>query len=209
MRLAFNGQNSQQTEALALQAKTLGFYTEIGNDGQPNLGNYATGVVAEAKWAEANHIDQMSIGNEADSAGANQPILANISCQAKAVAPNVVISYDTYKGSYDPITSWAANMGCLDKLGLNLYADYANTMAEANNILGASHFYVSETNLDCGYNNSCGSEVSWAAGLQKVLNIEQPYGVKINVFAYRCAGSACPAYWTIIGHLPVMAVLGL
>jgi hypothetical protein len=120
VRLAFYGQNPSVTKPLALLAKSFGMYVEIGNDGNPQDPSYAQGVIAEAQWAQQNHIDQVTIGNEADMGGANQSLFASLSCQVRQVYSGV-ISYDTYKGSYDPITSWAANMGCLDKLGLNIY----------------------------------------------------------------------------------------
>ncbi len=210
VRLAFNGQNSPQTEKLALQAKNLGFFVEIGNDGDPLGANYASGVVAEAKWAEANHIDQMSIGNETKKNSQTQAALAVLSCDAKKVAPNVTISYDTFlePNGFDDIKAWADNKGCLDKLGLNTYANYQNTYQEAQNLLGAGHWYISEFNVDCDY-GQCDTDAAWAQNLQKVWNTAKTWNVKTNFFAYRCDSGACNPHWGIMGHPEVMAVLGL
>lgn len=209
VRLAFNGQNSSQTEALALQAKNLGFYVEIGNDGDPTASSYSSGVVAEATWAQSNHIDQMSIGNETTKNVQTQQALSILSCQVRNVYAGI-ISYDTYldPNGFDDIKAWAGNIGCLDKLGLNTYANYQNTYQEANTLLGVGHWYISEFNLDCD-TGACNSDSSWASGLQSVWNIAMVWNVKTNFFAYRCNGSACPTHWTIIGHPQVQAVLGL
>jgi hypothetical protein len=207
VRLAFYGQNASVTKPLALLAKSLGFYVEIGNDGDPTQPSYAQGVITEAQWAQANGIDQVTIGNEADAGGKNQATFAALSCQVRQVYSGV-ISYDTYKGSYDPITSWAANMGCLDMLGLNIYADYTNTMSEARHVLGAK-FYVAETNLDCDYNNQCGVDSGWSSGLAHILQLEKPYGVKINIFALTAGGDGVNTHWGMLGHAAVLKVLGL
>jgi hypothetical protein len=71
------------------------------------------------------------------------------------------------------------------------------------------HFYVSETNLDCDYNNQCGNDDSWAAGFQAVLNTEKPYNVRINVFALTTGGDGVNVHWGMLGHAAVLKVLGL
>lgn len=206
VRLGFYGQNASVTKPLALLAKNLGFYVQIGNDGDPRGSGYSSGVISFAQWAQSNGIDQISIGNEADNGGANQATLAALSCQVRAVYSGV-ISYDTYKGLYDPITSWAGNMACLDKLGLNIYADYANTTAEAQQYL-AGHWYISETNLDCDA-GLCADDSTWASGLSRILGIERAYPVKINVFAFTAGGDGVASHWGVLGHPAVMHTLGL
>jgi hypothetical protein len=209
LRLAFYGQNSDVSKSLALAAKANGFYVIIGNDGDPMQAGYNTGVIAEATWAQQNGIDQISIGNEASKDLATQQKLAADSCAVRAVYSGI-ISYDTYKApqGFDDIKAWAQNRGCLDLLGINLYSDYANTAAELQNLLSA-HWYVSETNVDCDYNNQCGDDSSWASGLQKILGILTPYGVPINIFSFNAGGDGVASHWGIIGHPAVMNVVGL
>ncbi len=208
LRLAFYGTNAGVTKALALDAKNAGFYVEIGNDGNPNSSGYASGVIAEAGWAQSNGIDQLSIGNEASKDAQTQSALATLSCQVRSVFHGT-ISYDTYLDpKFDEIKAWAQNRGCLDRLGLNLYADYANTLNEAQSLLGSSGYYVSETDVDCDA-NLCSNDSSWASGLQSVLNIETPYHVPIFIFSYNAGGDSVDSHWGIAGHKAVESVIGL
>lgn len=208
VRLAFYGQNADITKPVALAAKAKGFYVEIGNDGDPSGIDYAAGVIAEATWAQANHIDQVSIGNEASKDAHTQQALAALSCNVRKVYSGV-ISYDTYLATsgFDDIQAWAQNRGCLDKLGLNIYSAYASTLSEANSLL-PGHWYISETNLDCD-TGICAIDSQWASGLSTILNIERTYNVPLYVFAYSAGGDGVNPWWGIMGHPQVQAVLGL
>lgn len=207
LRLAFYGTNSSITKTLALGAKQQGFYVEIGNDGNPTASSYASGVIAEATWAQANHIDQVSIGNEASKDSTTQSSLVALSCAVKQVYSGVV-SYDTYLDpAHDEIKAWAANRGCLDKLGLNIYAGYSRTTAEAQQYL-PGHWYVSETNLDCDA-GLCADDTSWASGLGNVLSTERAYNVSIFVFSFNAGGDGVSTHWSVMGHPAVMSAIGL
>lgn len=208
VRLAFYGTNSANTKTLATASKGFNFYVAIGNDGDPSGAGYAAGVLAEAAWAQANHIDQMSVGNEDAKTSATQALLANLSCAVKKVFAGTV-SYDTYLDpAHDDIKAWAANRGCLDKLGLNIYASYSSTMAEAQSLLGSNGFYVSETDLDCD-TGVCGDDQYWATNLSSVLKTEAAYHVPVFIFSYNAGGDGVATHWAIMGHPAVQAAIGL
>jgi hypothetical protein len=211
LRLAFFfRQNSGLSKSLAKKAHVLGFYVLIGNDGDPRASGYNQGVIAEATWAQANGIEQVSIGNEASKDSDTQRALSELSCAVRQVYSGV-ISYDTYladPGQFDDIKAWAANKGCLDKLGLNIYANYANTAQEANSLLGSNDWYVSETDLDCDA-GLCNNDTSWANGLSSVFGILRPYGVPLFVFSFDAGGDAVNPHWGIQGHSAVMQAIGL
>lgn len=214
LRLAFYGTNSALSEKLALVAKNAGFYVSIGNDGFPTSPGYADGVIAEATWAEANHIEQVSIGNEARKDKATQSALSSLSCSVRAVYGGI-ISYDSYladqdqqkAGAIDDIKAWAANRGCLDRLGLNIYASYSSTLAEAQTYL-PGHFYVSETNLDCDAGR-CNVDATWATGLSSILSEETSYRIPIFIFSFNAGGDGVNTHWAIMGHPAVQAAIGL
>lgn len=207
VRIAFYGTNSAITKPLAVLAKTMGFFVSIGNDGDPLSNGYVNGVIAEAQWAQANHIDQVSIGNEAAKNSQTQQSLSSLSCQVRKVFGGI-ISYDTYLDpSYDEIKAWAQNPGCLSQLGLNIYANYANTAAEAEKLLPGK-WYISELDLDCD-TGACGSDSNWARGLSTVLTTLQTYKVHRNMFAYVAGGDGVDPHWGMLGHPTVLHVIGL
>lgn len=214
LRLAYMGTNSSVTEGLATYIQTWAkqnnyhFSIIIGNDGTPNLTSYAQGVVAEAKWAQANgDIAGVSVGNEDSKTQQTQSILSTITCQVKAVYSGS-ISYETYENTsgFDDIVAWQKNMGCLDKLGLNEYGGYQYNLATAQKAiadLGASHVYISETNCDMGTNShgqpnvpSCyNSDASHAAEVQSDAVQLLKLNIPIYFFAWSSGGDGTAFNW--------------
>lgn len=158
LRIVYNGFNDVQSEALALFAKSHGFYVISGGEwamlDRSQLAQYRAQAIQQAKWAQANGIDQFSVGNEQEArlSGISFSEWAN---EVVALAADLRVFYSgkvSYEASgYFP-DNWASvNLGSLDLLGLNLYGGYAfNAHGLEENIAahGASHVYMSETNCD-------------------------------------------------------------
>lgn len=208
LRLAFYGQNSDVTKRLALIAKSDAFYVIVGNDGDPNSGNYSVGVIAFAQWAQANGIQQVSIGNEASKDSATQAVLASLSCQVRGVFGGI-ISYDTYLDpAHDEIKAWAANRGCLTKLGLNIYSNYANTASEANSLLGPDGWYASEIGVDMDYYSNI-SDTQHASMLQTIVNTISAYNVPKFWFSWNAGGDNVALHWALNSQPLTAKIIGL
>jgi hypothetical protein len=199
VRLAFEGQNNPASESLALAAKSAGFYVVLGNDGDPSSAGYNSGVVAEAQWAQSHGIDEVAIGNEDAKNAATQGELASLSCQVRDVYQGV-ISYSTYladPGGFDDIKAWAANPGCLTRLGLNVYASWASTFAEAQQYLPGK-WYASEIGPDCTNTVNCTNDAVRAAYIkQNILPALAGYSVQAFWFAFDSGGDGVQTYWAM------------
>jgi len=209
IRTAYMGWNNQQSEALALFAKSKGYYVIIGGDwgtlSPTDVQTYDADVLSEAKWAQANHIDQLSIGNEQEyrlsgmSAAQFQSSLKSLAAQVRAVYSGK-ISYETQPYQ---IASWqSVGLGDIDMLGLNLYCGEPcneNFITQAINAFGITHVYISETNADM----STGQYTNDATHAQEVTNdalvLHRTFRtMPIYYFAFGANGNdGVPSYWGI------------
>jgi hypothetical protein len=184
VRLAYTTFGSSLSESDALLAQSLGIRVIIGGTWYANGSNeitsadlsaYTSNVLTMAKWAQANAIPQISIGNEQESS------LSRISvCQWNSYLLNL---YTQVKGVYGGTISYEMNSQYLSQYigcgqihgllyGLNLYGGYAynaSTLQQAINAFGLSRTYVSETNCDLS-NPSTGCESSDTPHANEVAN---------------------------------------
>ena len=219
VRIFYSGWNNSLVRTDALAAKGKGFYTVSGGDwGTFNASDeptYTADVIAEAKWAEANHIDQLSMGNEQEYRLGDitqtqwVAFLNQLYPQVKAVAPDVKISYET---SGDFAAFWATQPVAFDLLGLNLYCGYtcnANDLQTEINAHGVSHVYVSETNADMS-TGKYSNDATHAAEVQgDALKLKANFpNTRIFFFTFGANGSdGVPSYWGLYNGTTVQQPL--
>lgn len=221
LRMAFYGTNPTWAYPSYLQAKSDGFYLEIGADGTPNLSSYETGLVAEAKWAQANGIPQLTVGNEDAKNSSTQNTLAQLTCAVKQVYSGT-ISYDTWEedqgsinnGKFDDIATWQKNPGCLSTFGLNSYGGESFTAWAVNKAaaaFGASHVDISETNCDVPNVSSCQSDAGLASEVKgDYMQLLQLYpNMRINFFAWQTGGDEPNTIWSVINKPLTLKALGI
>lgn len=225
LRLSYMGFNNAQSEALALVAKADGFRVILGGDwGTMTVAQeptYTAEALQQAKWAQANAIPQMSIGNEQEyglkglSDAQWATYITGLATQVKTIYSGQV-SYET---SGDFANIWAKqSLGGLDLLGLNLYcgescnASYLNENIKAH---GISHIYVSETNDDMSVSPTP-SDSKHATELQGDLVQLLKIGVPVYYFTYGTCNNAdgVPSYWglyncNVLAQPDAAGVLGL
>ncbi|MDE2100932.1 MAG: hypothetical protein KGL39_27040 [Patescibacteria group bacterium] len=206
LRLSYMGWNNLQSEALALYAKSKGFRVILGGDWgtltPSQLSSYQSQVLTEAQWAQTNHIDQLSLGNEQEYrlSGLTKDqwvsFLQSLASQVKQVYSGQV-SYET---SGDFASYWATkSLGSIDLLGLNVYCGYDCNANDVNiNIQahGINHVYISETNADMStgnYNNDSTHASEVSGDTVKLLNL----GVPLYFFTFSTCNNAdgVPSYW--------------
>lgn len=222
IRTADYGLNADITKSLALYAKSQGFKVQIGNDDSGNglnssmLSAYDAGVIANAKWAQANHIDELSVGNEQEYRLSGLSKSSWIS-HVKSLASQVKRYYSgkvSYATSGDFVDDWirSGSLGSLDALGLNLYCGYdcnASSLTRGINKFGRTHIEITETNCDIKYVPSCQTDAGLALEVQndaiKLLN----FGVPTYFFAFRSGGDGTPDYWQVLQYPLTMQALGL
>ena len=178
LRIAYNGFNDVQAEALARFAKTRGFYVISGGEwGQldvAQLPQYRAQVIQQAKWAQANGIDQLSVGNEQEDrlSGISLTRWANEVVALAADVRGVFFGTVSYEAPATYADEWAkANIGSLDLLGLNTYYGYErNAAALAENVKahGASRVYISEINCDLSERPLCATDAGLAAEMKGI-----------------------------------------
>ena len=204
LRLAYNGFNNPDTNALALRAKAQGIAPIVGGDwgvlSPSQLPTYDAGAIAEAKWAEQNGISQLGLGNEQESR------LSGITQDewAKHVADLAVQVHAVYKGkvSYeinsDFLPLWQKNgLGGLDLLGLNVYCGAgcnADRISSAIQSFGVSHVYVSETNSDMDTGRFDSDQAHATEIQQDYLVLLKKFPIPMYYFNFLSGGTA-PAHW--------------
>lgn len=205
VRIAYTGINNPKSEAYALTAKQRGFRVIIGNDSWfgSNQGTMSTdtfaaydaGVIAEAKWAQTNKIDQLSLGNEQEY---NLQISqANWTAHLRALAYQVRQVYSgkvSYETSGDFINAWVGQpLGDIDLLGFNLYCGVGcneNYLKTAINAFGATHVYVSETNADMDTSSYNSDSVHAIEVAGDVLKMQKDFpAIPIYYFAFGANGN--------------------
>lgn len=200
IRLSYMGWNNTESEKLAVFAKAKGFRVIIGGDWPlfhiSDEASYTSQVITEAKWAQLNHIDQFSLGNEQEYnlSGITQQqwatYLIGLATQVRAVYGGK-ISYET-SADFSRILWNKQKLGDIDLIGENLYCGYdcnASYLKDAISALGVTHVYVSETNsdIDTGkYNNDATHATEVSGDSLKLTNM----GVPVYYFAFgTCNGN--------------------
>lgn len=213
VRIADFGTNSSLSEALALLYKSNGFYVEIGNDAgtlsQTSFAQYDAGVIAEAKWSQANSIDEISVGNEQEYRLSGVSIPSWIA-HVKALAAEVKQVYAgkvVYSTSGDFVSQWiaAGPLGALDALGENDYCGFScneSNIKKAVNAWGASHVEVTETNCDIPNVGVCQTDQGLKGELENdlvKLHAEFPT-IPMYVFAVKTGGDESDTRWSMVNY---------
>jgi len=228
LRISYIEWNYPASEQIALLAKQDGFRviiggtfagTPYGNVTPQNLSTYTSQVLQEAAWAQANQIDQLSLGNEAEYnlSGLTEPqwiaYLHGLSDQVHKVYAGVV-SYET---SSDFLNQWIlGGRGSIDLLGWNSYCGgscNAQRVQVAIAAFGVSHNFISEWNSSCGVITNCNDLNAWAQDLTSELSLLQPLNVPIYYFSYRYSTDDSSSPWSVQTtaglRMPVAQALGL
>jgi len=219
LRIVYNGFNDVQAEALARFAKVRGFYVISGGEwgmlDRGQLPQYRAQAMQQAKWAQANGIDQFSIGNEQEArlSGISFSRWAN---EMVALAADVrayfsrTVSYEADSNFADDWTK--ADLGSLDLLGLNSYGGYPrNALSLRENMAahGESHVYMSETNCDIKGNPLCKTDAGLASELKDDLLrlIGEHPQTAFYVYTWRAVGE--DAALSMADYPRALAVLGI
>lgn len=219
LRIVYNGFNDVQAEALALFAKSRGFYVISGGEwgmlDPAQLPQYQAQALRQAQWAQANGIPQFSIGNEQEDrlSGLSEPQWANAVVALAAKVHEVyagTVSYETQRNRAD---AWAeVDLDRLDLLGLNMYDGYdIDRRALAENIAahGVQHVYVSETN--CGFHSAarCRPDAALAEEMKGDLLrlIDEFRQTAFYIYTWRAAGQ--DSIFSVVDYPKTMAVLGI
>lgn len=220
IRTAYFGFNDAHSKALALFAMARGFYVIIGGewgklDGT-QIAQYDAQVVQEARWAQANGVPQLSVGNEQEYRLSGLSV-SQWASHVIALAGQVHAVYSgrvSYETSGDFASGWAkADLANLDLIGLNLYGGYSfNAHAVQENIAahGVSRVYVSETGCDIAHVAGCKSDAGIASEVKGdlVKLIAQFPQTAFYAFTWR-AGGTDPAFWGLVNYPQTLAVLGI
>ncbi|HSZ67032.1 MAG TPA: hypothetical protein VK825_12575 [Xanthobacteraceae bacterium] len=219
LRIAYNGFNDVQAEALARFAKTRGFYVISGGEwGQldvAQLPQYRAQVIQQAKWAQANGIDQLSVGNEQEDrlSGISLTRWANEVVALAADVRGVFFGTVSYEAPATYADEWAkANIGSLDLLGLNTYYGYErNAAALAENVEahGASRVYISEINCNLSERPLCATDAGLAAEMKEDLLrlIRENPQTAFYVYTWRAVGR--DAAFSLVSYPDTLALLGI
>lgn len=219
LRIVYNGFNDVQAEGLARFAKARGFYVIIGGEwgmlDPSQLVDYRMGVIKAATWAQQNHIDQFSVGNEQEARLSGISFVqwasevAGLAAEVHVVFSGIV----SYEAPGQFADDWAQiNIGSLDLLGLNLYGGYpydAQALRENIAAHGVSHVYMSETNCDISHVVLCESDAGLAAEMQDdVLRLIREFpDTAFYLYTWRATGTD---YALSLVHYPkTLAQLGI
>jgi hypothetical protein len=217
LRIAYNGFNDVQAKALARFAKTRGFYVISGGEwGQldvAQLPQYRAQVIQQAKWAQANGIDQLSVGNEQEDrlSGISLTRWANEVVALAVDVRGVFFGTVSYEVPATYADEWAkANIGSLDLLGLYYgYARNAAALAENVEAHGASHVYISEINCNLSERPLCATDAGLAAEMKEDLLrlIRENPQMAFYVYTWRAVGH--DAAFSLVSYPDTLALLGI
>jgi hypothetical protein len=219
LRIAYNGFNDVLAEALARFAKVRGFYVISGGEwGQLDVGQlpqYRAQVMQQAKWAQANGIDQLSVGNEQEErlTGISFSRWANEIVAMAADLRAFFYGAVSYEASGYFVDDWPkVNIGSLDLLGLNLYNGYsfnAHGLQENIDAHGVSHVYMSETNCDIAHVPLCQTDEGLATEMKgDLLKLIQDFPqTAFYVYTWRQAGP--DAAVGLVNYPKTLALLGI
>ena len=217
LRIAYNEFNDPQSEALARFAKLHGFYVISGGQWRQfdmsQLSQFRAQAMQQAKWAQANGIDQFSLGNEQEArlTGVSFPQWVNIIVALAADLRAFYFGAISYEASGYFVDDWPkVNIGSLDLLGLNIYNGYDfNSRALRKNIAahGEGHVYLSETNCDvihvCRTDEALATEMK--GDLLRLIGEFPQTG--FYVYTWRQAGA--DAAFGMVNYPKTLALLGI
>jgi hypothetical protein len=219
LRIAYNGFNDVQSEALARFAKAHGFYVISGGTwnelSAAQLPQYRAQAIQQAKWAQANGIDQFSVGNEQEArlSGISFSQWVN---EIVALAADLRAFYYgviSYEASGFFVDAWpTVNIGSLDLLGLNLYGGYEfnkHGLQENMDAHGASHVYMSEINCDIAHVPLCQTDAGLATEMKgDLLRLIREFPqTGFYVYTWRQAGP--DAAMGLVNYPKTLAALGI
>lgn len=220
VRPYYNGQNDPVMKTFVMLAKNAGFSVIAGADhgtiSSSYLPTYTTGILAQAKWAQDNGIEQMSLGNEQEYrlSGITQAqwasYLRGLATQVKAVYSGKI----SYEASGDHADFWATQtLGDIDLLGLNVYCGYScnkNYLQKNIDKHGVAKVYVAESNCDMPYVSSCKTDSGHATQIQSdFLKLAKEYpNTKFYYFAFGAdGGMGVPTSWGLYNNATLMQPL--
>lgn len=219
VRLAYNGFNNPQSEALALHFLANGINPILGGDwgtlNSSQLVTYDQEVLEEAQWAQANGIPELGVGNEEELRLNGITIaqwaqnLVTLSNQVRAVySGHVSYSLDAdYLSQYEA----AVPKGTPLILGLNSYDDPQGLQAQIQSAIatwGASNVEVTEWNCDIPNVPQCQTDSGLANYVAQDLSFLKTMGVPYYFFTYR-AGATAPAYWGVVSDPLTLKTIGI
>lgn len=226
LRLAYYGFDNPDLRDLALRAKAAGMYVIVGGTwgtiDPSQLAAYDAKAIGQAKWAQANGIPQLGIGNEQEYrlSGMTQAQWQQHVVELAAKIRPIYSGKISYELSSDHLQTWVAGgMGSLDLLGFNAYCGLScneSRLVSAIQAFGASHVYISETNVDMN-TGKYGTDQLHADALKKdLLVLMQKFpNIRFYYFAFISGGSA-PSHWglyndsgTALAQPLTAAVLGI
>jgi len=183
---------------LAVYAKSKGFRVIIGGDwgnlSTSQLSSYQSQVLQEAAWAQTNHIDQLSLGNEQEYrlTDLSQTQWASFLNSLAVSVRQVYSGKISYETSGDFTDFWVTrSLGAIDQIGINLYCGYSCNYSYLTRMItkfGANRVYVSETNSDMGtglYENDIAHSAQVAGDAVKLLSLNVP----VYFFTYSACGA--------------------
>lgn len=188
---------------LALDAKALGFYVQLGitagmeaNASAYYSKGYYTDVVNLAKWCATNHIDEFTIGNEEDWHALNEKVLKpktpkQIRDDVRAIVSKVravysgQIVYCTAQGTLD---DWIKEgIGGLDRIYFNVYDTRANFQGIVTKIVkafGVDHAGLSEWAAENPYPNGM-TDAKYRAEIMARRDIVVASGLPAYLYTWR------------------------
>jgi hypothetical protein len=190
------------SKALVLAAKAAGFRViwgvtagAVDTDANYNIWKN-TSVPAAAAWAQANGVDEFTIGNE-ESWNASLGTLGtqtatDVRDDVRALCVSLrgtftrTISYSDAEGT---ILGWdGEGIGTLDRLGINAYNTAENFGANIpyfQGLIGADKFYVSEWAAEGPYPSGYTDGKAYADDIASRLVALKTYDVEAYLFSWR------------------------
>jgi exo-beta-1,3-glucanase (GH17 family) len=203
LRLAYEHWNYHRMLDLAEFAKSKGFRVIVGGYfgdlSEDKLDAYKAEVLEQAKWAQANHIDQLSLGNEQEykmSISSDQwyGFLLEMAEEVRAVYSGI-ISYETSGTMHE---FWLdKSLGEIDMLGFNMYSGYNTNTQRLQKFItahGKERVYVSETNADMELEKFHDDFVHAQTVAQNTLPLLE-LGIPVYFFTYATCNSSVENYW--------------
>lgn len=200
LRLGYRGVDNPDSQALALRAKAAGIAVIMGGDwemlGEGEFDAYDANAIKGAKWAEANGIPQISIGNEQEYEldGISQDEWVAHLHQLADKVHQVYSGKVSYETSSDFLPVWIRNgLGSIDLIGLNSYCGVScnsTRIAQAIKAFGVGHVYVSEINSDLEVPSLKSDEAHAADVTKNLMTLLKTYPIPMYYFNFSSGGIA-------------------
>jgi hypothetical protein len=202
-----NTHDVNNLKRLAVEAKQDGFYVQFGitAGADPDVDTYynqwlSTDIVSTAIWAQANHIDEFSIGNEEDwyaqAEGAfvtKTPTEIRNDVKSKVAEVRKVFSGSiVYSDAETTIDAWISEgIGGLDRIYFNVYDTLPNFQSLISKIVshfGTNHAGIAEWSTQHGYDDMIRSGMTpsqYTQELMKRAAIVKNSGLPAYLFTLR------------------------